>query len=159
MRESPPRLVYAYRIKTFVKKLGPCQLLVVREKLHQPLKEVRYWATSDRQADLVTVVGWAAQRWAIEPFFDDVKELFGTDHYQLRSAKGLIRFWHLAFLAYCYLEEQRALLVAQGADLGMTIGETRLDQQRRHRRLLLNWIHDRFNEGLTPEHVDQLLAA
>lgn len=158
-QDGTSRLVYAHLVKTFVKKLGSCQVLVVRDRLNQPLKEVRYWATSEKQADLVTVVGWAAQRWAIEPFFDDVKEVFGTDHYQLRSTKGLIRFWHLAFLAYCYLEEQRALLLAQGADPGLTIGQTRWHQQKRHRRLLLGWLNDRFNEGLTPEQVDQLLAA
>ncbi|MBI4494419.1 MAG: hypothetical protein HY690_16675, partial [Chloroflexi bacterium] len=75
---------------------------------------------------------------------------FGTDQYQLRSATGLVRFWTLAFLGYTYLEEQRAVLLAAGGDPGLTIGQMRSHQQRRHRRLLLDWIHDRFTEGLTP---------
>jgi hypothetical protein len=157
--DGTSRIVYAKLVRTLVKNLGACQVLIVRERLNQPLKEVRYWATSELAADIATVINWAAQRWAIETFFADVKEIFGTDQYQLRSAQGVVRFWHLAFLAYCYLEEQRAALVAEGADPQLTIGQTRWRQQQRHWRLLLGWIHDRFANGLTPEQVYQLLAA
>jgi hypothetical protein len=157
--DGSSRQVYAHLVKTFVRKLGPCQVLIVRERLDQPLKEVRYWATSEREADLATVVGWVAQRWTIEQFIADVKEVFGSDQYQLRSAKGILRFWHLGFLGYCYLEEQRAALLSDGADPGLTIGQTRWHQQKRHQRLLLDWIQARYAEGLTSEQVYQLLAA
>jgi len=157
--DGSSRVVYAHLVKTFVRKLGACQVLIVRERLDQPLKEVRYWATSELAADLGTVVGWVAQRWTIEQFIADVKEVFGADHYQIRSAQGILRFWHLAFLGYLYLEEQRATLLAAGADPGLTIGQTRCEQQTRHRRLLLDWIGSRYAEGLTSEQIDQLLAA
>lgn len=153
------RPVYGHLVKTFVKKLGACQVLIVRERLDQPLKEVRYWATSELQADLATVVGWVAQRWTIEQFIADVKEVFGTDQYQIRSAQGILRFWHLAFLGYLYLEEQRATLLAAGADPELTIGQTRWEQQKRHRRLLLDWIGNCYTDGLTSAQIDQLLAA
>lgn len=158
-QDGTSRLVYAHLIRTFVRHLGACQVLLVKERLDQPLKEVRYWATSELQAEITTVVSWAAQRWAIETFFEDLKEVFGTDQYQLRSVEGLVRFWHLAFLAYCYLEEQRAALMPEQGSPRLTIGQTRCHQQERHRRLLLHWIHDRFSENLTPDQVDQLLAA
>jgi hypothetical protein len=157
--DGSARPVYAHLVPTFVRKLGPCQVLIVREALDQPLKEARYWATSERDADLATVVGWVARRWAIEQFIADVKEEFGTDHYQIRSARGIVRFWHLAFLGYLYLDEHRAALRADGADPGLTVGQARGHQRRRHRRLLLDWIHTRYAEGLTPDQVDQLLAA
>lgn len=157
--DGSSRTVYAHLVRTLVKNLGACQVLIVRDRLDQPLKEARYWATSELAADIATVVSWAAQRWAIETFFDDVKEVFGADQYQLRSAEGLIRFWHLGFLAYCYLEEQRARLAADGSNPRLTIGQTRWHQQKLHRRLLLEWIHDRFEEGHTVEQVEQLLAA
>jgi hypothetical protein len=64
--DGTSRQVHAHLAKTFVRKLGPCQVLVVRERLDQPLKEVRYWATSERQANLATVAGWVAQRWTID---------------------------------------------------------------------------------------------
>jgi hypothetical protein len=78
--ERSTRPVYAPLVKTFVKKLGACQVLVVREHLDRPLKEIRFGATSDLTADLAAVVGRAAQRWTIEQFSADVKEEFGTDH-------------------------------------------------------------------------------
>ena len=157
--DGSSRQVYAHLVRTFVKNLGPCQVLIVKERLDQPLKEVRYWATSELQADLATVVGWVAQRWAIEQFIADVKEVFGSDQYQIRSAKAILRFWHLGFLGYLYLEEQRAILQADGTEPLLTIGQTRWRQQKRHKRLLLDWIRDRYAEGLTAEQVDQLLAA
>jgi hypothetical protein len=157
--DGTARTVYGHLVKTFVKKLGACQVLVVKERLDQPLKEVRYWATSELQADLPSVVGWAAQRWAIEQFIADVKEEFGSDHYQIRSAKAIVRFWHLEFLGYLYLDEQRANLRVNSTEPALTIGQTRWHQQNRHRRLLLDWIHARYAEGLTSEQVDQLLAA
>ncbi len=157
--DGSSRLVYAHLLRTFVRKLGACQVLIVRERLDQPLTEVRYWATSELTADLTTVVGWVAQRWAIEQFIADVKEEFGTDHYQIRSATGIVRFWHLAFLAYLYLEEQRAALRAPGPAPGRTIGQMRSEQQKRHQRLLLDWIGNCYADGLTSEQIDQLLAA
>ena len=134
-------------------------MLVVRERLGQPLKGARFWATSERQADVATVVGWAARRWAIEGFFADIKEECGSDHYQLRSATGLLRFWHLGFLAYTYLEGQRATLLASGDSPGLTIGQVRWRQQQAHRSLLLDWIYAHFANGFTREQVEQLLAA
>jgi len=85
--------------------------------------------------------------------------VFGSDQYQIRSAKGIVRFWHLGLLGYLYLEEQRATLQADRTEPKLTIGQTRWHQQKRHRRLLLDWIQARHAEGLTSEQVDQLLAA
>ena len=157
--DGSSRQVYAHLVRTFVKSLGACQVLIVKERLDQPLKEVRYWATSELQADLATVVGWVAQRWAIEQFVADVKEVFGSDQYQIRSAQGIVRFWYMGFLGYLYLDEQRAILQADSVEPELTIGQTRCHQQKRHRRLFLDWIHARYAEGLTSEQVDQLLAA
>jgi hypothetical protein len=157
--EGSARKVFAHLVKTFVKKLGACQVLIVRERLAQPLKEVRYWATSELQANRATVVSWVAQRWTIEQFIADLKEVFGTDHYQIRSAQGIVRFGHLGFLAYLYLEEQRAKSQAETGEPARTIGQTRCGQQKRHQRLLVDWIGARSTEGLTSEQIDQLLAA
>ena len=100
-----------------------------------------------------------AQRWSIEQFIADVKEVVGADHYQIRSVKGIVRFWHLGFLGYTYLEEQRAILLDDGADGELTIGQTRWRQQKRHQRLLLDWLHARYAEGFTSDQINQPLAA
>jgi Transposase DDE domain len=157
--DGSARPVFAHLVTTFVKKLGACQVLIVRERLDQPLAHARFWATSDLTADLATVVSWAAQRWTIEQFIADVKEEFGTDHYQIRSAIGIVRFWHLAFLGYLYLEEERHKRPVTPGETAWTIGQTRCWQQKRHQRLLLDWIGARYADGLTSEQIDQLLVA
>lgn len=48
--------------------------------------------------------------------------VFETDQYRVSSALGILRFWHLALLAYLYLAEQRAPPLAAGADRSLTIG-------------------------------------
>lgn len=157
--DGSARPVFAHLVPTFVKKLGACQVLVVREHLTDPPAHARFWATSELTADLATVVEWAAHRWTIEQFIADVKEEFGTDHYQIRSATGIVRFWHLAFLGYLYLEEERQHRPVAAGEPIMTIGQTRCWQQTRHQLLLLDWIGARYADGLNSEQINQLLVA
>ena len=70
----------------------------------------RSWATSDLEADVATVASYAAQRWDIETWIEDTKELLGLDHYQLISADSVVRFWYLVCCCYLYLDEVRAQL-------------------------------------------------
>lgn len=149
--------VWVHVIRTRVRKLYTCQLIVVREKRDGPVSGVRYWASSDLAADAAGLVGHIAARWGIEVLIADLKEL-GLDHYQVLSATGIVRWWTLVLAAYCFLEEQRAQLVdEQGAYV--TIGATRRALQARHRRNLLDWLFLRFQHGDTPADVAPLLAA
>ena len=45
---------------------------------------------------------------AVETFFEYVKDLLGSDHYQLMSAQAILRFWTLIACLMAFLEEQRA---------------------------------------------------
>ncbi len=149
--DGSSRKVYGHLVKTFVRKLGSCQVLIVKERLDQPIKAVRYWATSEKEADLATIGGWVARRWAIEQFIGGVKAVFGADQSQIHSAKGIVRFWPLGFLGYLFREEQRAALLAQGADGELTIGQTRWHQQKLHQRVFRAWLQARYAEGVTAE--------
>ena len=121
-------------------------MLVVKEHRHAPPQTARCWATSDLKADVGTVASYAAQRWDIETWIEDAKELLGLDHYQLISANALVRFWHLVACCYLYLDEVRAGLVAQGRT-GATIGDALRHQQRTHYHLLLQWLRHQFAKG------------
>src|SRR5262249_35864074 len=67
-------MVFVHRVRTFVRKLGPCQVLVVRHSADASLKQTRYFVTSLLDADTPTLLGILAIRWKIETFFDDLKE-------------------------------------------------------------------------------------
>jgi DDE superfamily endonuclease len=149
--------VWVHVVRTRVRKLYTCQLVLVRENLTGPVSGVRYWASSDLAADAAGLVGHIAARWGIEVLIADLKEL-GLDQYQILSAAGIVRWWTLVLAAYVFLEEQRARLLVERSEY-VTIGATRREIQARHRRNLLDWLFLRFQHGDTPDDLAPLLAA
>jgi len=150
--------VYVHVVKTSIRKLYRCQVVIVRHDLTAPLAQTRYWASSDLEADAQGLLVHIAARWDIEVFFGDGKEELGLDQYQVMSAAALLRFWTLAMLAYVFLEEeQQRLCLAWHRPV--SIGEARREIQRRHRRRLLLWLHDQFLSGVHPETLFELFAA
>lgn len=150
--------VYVHVVTTRVRKLYQCQVIIVRQSLDAPLSQTRYWASSDLEADLPTLLGHIATRWKIEVLFGDGKEELGLDHYQLMSAGAIVRFWTLALLAYVFLEEERSRLQQQW-QRPVTIGQARREIQRRHRRQVLDWLHDQFQSGVQPDSLYEKFAA
>lgn len=149
--------VWVHVVQTRVRKLYTCQVVVVRESLNAPPSGVRYWASSDRAADAAGLVGHIAARWGIEVLIAEVKEL-GLDQYQLLSAEGIVRWWTLVLASYVFLEEQRARLMDERGEY-VTIGATRREMQRVHRRNLLDWLYLCFQHGDKPADLAALLAA
>ena len=74
------------------------------------------------------------------------------------SATAILRFWTLAMVAYFFLEEEQHRLQQQW-QRPVSIGEARHEIQRRHRRLLLLWLHQQFQSGVQPDSLYDLLAA
>lgn len=152
------RTVYVHVVRTRVRKLYRCQVVIVREALDAPLSQARYWASSDLTADAATLVGHIAARWPVEVLFADAKDVLGLDHDQLMTTTALLRFWTLVLAACAFLEEEQARLPCLRQD-HVTIGETRGVVQRLHQRHLLAWLQTQFQAGETPEAVLDTLAA
>jgi len=156
--QDDPRDVYVHVVRTRVRKLYTCQLVIARYSLDCPLKAVRYWASSDLEADLLTLVAHIAARWDIEVLFGDTKDLLGLDHYQLMNATAIVRFWTLVMAAYAFLDEQRARLRDE-RHTHITLGDARREVQRCHWRHLLDWLHQQFSSGVSPDELFSTLAA
>jgi hypothetical protein len=152
------REVYVHVVRTRVRKLYTCQLVIARYALDCPLKAVRYWASSDLEADPATLLHHIAARWDVEVLFSDAKDLLGLDQYQLMSATAIVRFWTLVMAAYVFLDEERARLRDE-RQTPVTLGDARREVQRWHWRHLLDWIHQQFSSGVTPDELRPLLAA
>ncbi len=90
----------------------------------------------------------------METFFADFKELFGSEHYQLRSDQAIVRFWTLGCLAYLLLDEQRAQ-----RDPDKTRGQIRQTLQTQHYHNLLAWVFQQYQQGSSLDQVRQRLAA
>lgn len=156
--QSGGRTVYVHRLTTSVRKLYRCQLLIVRERLDAPLSQVRYWASSDLQADSATLVAHIATRWQVEVLFADAKELLGLDQYQVMSAQALLRFWTLVMAAYLFLDEERHRLQQQ-RQTHVTLGQARAEIQMRHQRSFLHWLWLQFQAGVDPAQLSRRTAA
>jgi hypothetical protein len=153
-----PRTVYVHVVRTRVRKLYTCQVIVARFALDCPLKAVRYWASSDLDADATTLIDHIAARWDIEVLFSDAKDLLGLDHYQLMDATAILRFWTLVMAAYAFLDEERDRLHRE-RHAHVTLGEARREVQRWHWRHVVDWIHQQFLSGVSPTELHALLAA
>jgi hypothetical protein len=150
------RWVYAHVVSTRVRKLYRCQVILVRETLDG---NTRYWASSDLDADLATLLQHIAARWDIEVLFADTKELLGLDQYQLMSAQAIQRFWTLTMVAYCYLDQERVRL-QQATQRHATIGDAWRHTRQLHWCRFIDWIHHSItNCGTLPAQLYESLVA
>jgi len=152
------KTVYVHVITTRVRSLYRCQVVIVRQSLDAPVSQARYWASSDVEASPQTLLLHIAARWDIEVLFGDSKEELGLDQYQLMSVRAIVRFWTLVMLAYVFMKEERTGLQSQW-QRHVTIGEARREIQRRHRRHVLDWLHDQFQSGIEPDSLYELFSA
>jgi hypothetical protein len=157
-QDGEGRVVWVHVVTTTVRNLGRCQVILVRDSVEAPLKDVRFWASSDLAADAVTLIGHLAVRWDIEVLFADAKELLGLDQYQLMSATAIVRFWTLVLAAYVLLEEERARLAATTAQ-HVTIGDAQRAIQRAHWVHLLHWLRHQFQHQEAFAAIVRQLAA
>lgn len=148
--------VYAHLLRTQVKKLGACQVLIVREDPKDPLSSTRFFATSRLKDTLEQVVATAAKRWTVETLFEDFKELMGSDQYQLHSAQAIRRFWALALCLYQYLDSLRHRL-ERLEDRYVSLGKARAWVIQRHEHLQLDWICSQAERDVKPAVLRQVL--
>ena len=151
--KASKRPVYVHTVQTWIRKLGPTQLLITCHDPDNPAKSIRYWGSTLLEADPQTVINTLAVRWSIEVLFEDNKDLLGADHYQLMSAQALVRFWTLIACLGYFLDEQKALR----PDCS-TWGDVRRALQREHQNNLLFWLEGQFLTGLSVQQIGTQLA-
>jgi SRSO17 transposase len=152
------RWVYVHVVSTRVKKLYRCQLVIVRGRWDAEDEEkTRFWASSDLDANLDTLLTHIATRWDVEVLFADTKELLGLDQYQMMSAKAIRRFWTLVMLAYFFLDQVRDSRLRESGQ-HTTIGDAWRQVQRTHWCHFIDWIHQKFKFGCQPADLYQELT-
>jgi hypothetical protein len=148
--------VYAHLVKTWVRKLGPCQVLIVKLDPTDPLEKTRYFVTSRLDDTLEQVVGHLSHRWIIETLFADCKELMGADQYQMRSAQAIVRFWALGLCLYQFLDDIRATHRRLWGER-LTLGQARQQIRDSHQDELLDWLFQQIQAGATLIQIRQAL--
>ena len=151
------RTVYAHLVRTRVKKLGACQVLIVKPSAAAAADQARFFITTRLKDTLEQVVQAAALRWTVETLFADFKELMGSDHYQLRSALAIRRFWALGFCLYQFLDRLR-LRLSRLQKRHVTLGETiSWLRERQHNRMIV-WICFLVADGVSPLLIQRAIA-
>lgn len=102
-RQNPLRSIG----RSGVRKLGPTLLLITCPYLYQPLKSIHYWGSTVLDLGSQTLDGVLAIRWQVETFFVYDKDLLGSDHNQILTAEGILRFWTQTACLLSFLGEQR----------------------------------------------------
>jgi hypothetical protein len=150
-------IVYAYLIRTLVKKLGACQVLIVKPTAEASADQARFYITTRLEDTLEQVVQAVALRWTVETLFADFKELMGSDQYQLHSAEAILRFWAFGLCLYQYLDSLRHRL-ERLQQRHVTLGETLAWLRQRHEDLRVNWICALVSSGVRPPLIRVALA-
>ena len=150
-------VVYVYLMRTRVKKLGVCQVLIVKPTTESNGDQARFYITTRLEDPLEQVVQTVALRWGVETFFADFKELMGSDQYQLHSAEAILRFWALGLCLYQYLDSLRHRLERLN-HRHVTLGETLAWLRQRHEDLRVNWICTLTISGFQPRSIRAALA-
>jgi len=149
--------VYAYLIRTRVKKLGICQVLIVKMTPNDPGEKAHFYITTRCADSLEQVVQAVARRWTVETLFADFKELMGSDQYQLHSAEAIIRFWALGLCLYQYLDSLRHRL-KRVYQQDVTLGQTLCWVRERNEQHCLDWICRQTQNGVPAYQIRAHLA-
>jgi len=150
-------IVYVFLIRTRVKKLGVCQVLIVKPTAEATGDQARFYITTRLEDTLEQVVQTVALRWTVETLFADFKELMGSDQYQLHSAEAILRFWALGLCLYQYLDSLRHRLERLNHQ-HITMGETLAWLRQRHEDLRVNWICTLALRGAQPLRIRAALT-
>jgi hypothetical protein len=149
--------VWAHLIRTRIKKLGVCQVLIVRPTADAPVSQTRFYLTTRLEDTLEQVVDAMAKRWTVETLFADFKELMGSDQYQLHSAEAIRRFWALGLCLYQYLDSLRHRL-DRLHKRHVTLGETLAWLRQRHADLALRWVCDLSTKKMPTHEIQAVFA-
>lgn len=89
-----------------------------------------------------------SQRWPIETFYQDGKELLGLDEYLMRNAEAIGKHWCLVFVAYSLLHlDCLPPSLAQGDLPIKSIGEACRQQAQALIEKLILYTHERLQQG------------
>jgi len=151
------RTAYVHLLRTRIKNLGACQVLIVKPAADATGDQARFFITTRLQDNIHQVVQAVALRWTVETLFSDFKELMGSDHYQLHTAEAIRRFWALGLCLYQFLDSLRhriQRLLKRHVSLGETLHWLR---EKQHDRMI-DWVCNLSAKGIPKQVIQQQLS-
>jgi len=95
------RQYYVYRYEGPLNGIDDAVVLISypKDAFHDP-KALRAFISTDTSLSIDEILDIYADRWPIELFFRQTKNVLAFDKYQIRSATGIKRFWLIMSLAH-----------------------------------------------------------
>ncbi len=98
------RMLYPFGIKQKLNGIeNAVVLLSYPQKAFGKPKALRTFLSTDVSLSTDEILSYYVCLWPIEVFFRQCKDKLALDHYQIRSAQGIRRYW-LIFFFYFYLD-------------------------------------------------------
>lgn len=135
--------------------------ILITDAPEQGTKYLAHFHPEDEAAPLSSeeVLTHYANRWPIETFHRNAKQLLGFNHYRLRSTAGIKRYLEVLLLAYTVIENRRGLLALKDPDQPPpTLGEVCRVEQSESLAGFVIWVYDQFQRGIPVETICRRLA-
>ena len=94
---------YTYRYEGNLKGIENAVVVFSYELNGNELKNPMYILSTDICLSNREIISYYLNRWDIEVSFRYQKDSLGLCHYEMRSLKGIKRYWYIIYLAYNYL--------------------------------------------------------
>lgn len=115
------------------------------------------FATRSLRMELHQVLTRYLQRWPIETFYQEGKQLLGLDAYRMRDAQAIAKHWCLVFAAYSFLHLDSLLSPLKQRSTRKTIGEVCRQQQYALIEACFRFVQTMIEQGSTLEEAMDML--
>ena len=144
-----------------VGKLGPMRVVLSRKNKK---KKILVIVTNDLKLDPEEMILFYAERWAVEVFFKDTKQLLGLGQYQNQPYQATVIHLHLVCFAYALLTHLKINLGAKGKRKKKSaVKMSTADLQNELRRLvwkdLVQYLEEKPNGNSVVKELQRLLVA
>lgn len=113
-------------------------------------KALKAFISLDSTIETIDILNHYIHRWPIEIFFRESKRYLGLDDYQVRSERGIKKYFVLLMLTYTYCE-----LEVSGNSLSFSKGIK--SARKEVQQCKIAWIHEQSKAGVPLEQIFQAL--
>jgi hypothetical protein len=141
--------VYVYKGKLNALKSATIILSWPKNALFNE-KALKAFISLDTSISTESILNHYVHRWPIETFFRETKRYLGLDDYQVRSERGINRYFILLMLTYIYCE-----LEVSGDTLNFSKGLKNARKEVQQNKI--TWIYEQSKAGIPLEQIFQAL--
>ena len=142
------RTHYVYRYEGAVKGIENMVVLMSWRDEFDSDKTPFYLVCTDTSLSSKRIIEYYGHRWEIEVSFRYQKERLGLDNYEMRSLKGIERFWELLYLLYDFLELKRFK-----SQISENLGEVIDRLKVKRKREVISYIYEKALSGAKLEEL------